>query len=638
MSSHQNIPSFSVKELFASSDQYIIPVYQRNYSWGMGEVKQLIQDIYDYASNEKKSSTPYYIGTLVVFERHEDENLYYETIDGQQRLTTLTLIMNAMQRWCNNEIKDEFRSRMKLKFFSRPKSEETLSVIQRDLNEPVNFINTVDYEIAIKERYLDTEKVLRELLGEPKNAIGFFDYLKNKVHLVRVSVPPDTDLNHYFEIMNNRGEQLEKHEVLKSQLMSYFKDDISGMFSFQKAWDAVEDMERYVQYGFSIKERDALFGAKNWNELKAKNFASFKKLLSFQIGKNPMAVLEIEEIVNHKSEFGKNEDHKEDAPERFNSVINFQGFLLQVLRVFTQKDIPLDDKQLIDTFKLNLNTKELIEDYSFALLKCKYLFDKYVIKRESLGDRDQWSLKHLKRYDNNKVSYVNSFGDAEQQDSIKMLLSMFHVTLPSMNYKHWLSASLNYLYKQKSDFDPNDYKTNLFMTAQAYFYDRILSPGEPLDYFEMIFKDAYKTAQVKLEDLAWDNLKQGTSVENFAFNFTDYLLWEKSKKPAFDFSFRSSVEHYYPQNPIDGVKLDDIEVLNSFGNLCLISSSKNSRLSNYLPMAKKDHYKSVSTESLKLKRMMDLTSEESSWDKTAIKLHQKEIFKILRNNYEKNAK
>ena len=45
------------------------------------------------------------------------------------------------------------------------------------------------------------------------------EYLFEKVVIVRFQVPKDTDLNHYFEIMNSRGEQLEKHEILKSRLM-----------------------------------------------------------------------------------------------------------------------------------------------------------------------------------------------------------------------------------------------------------------------------------------------------------------------------------------------------------------------------------------------------------------------------------
>ena len=59
-------------------------------------------------------------------------------------------------------------------------------------------------------------------MSEGKKTIvqDFADYLFSHVQIIKVEVPPDTDLNHYFEIMNNRGEQLEKHEILKAQMMS----------------------------------------------------------------------------------------------------------------------------------------------------------------------------------------------------------------------------------------------------------------------------------------------------------------------------------------------------------------------------------------------------------------------------------
>src|SRR5690606_12495540 len=80
------------------------------------------------------------------------------------------------------------------------------------------------------------------------------------------------------------------------------------------------------------------------------------------------------------------------------------------------------------------------------------------------------------------------------------------------------------------------------------------------------------------------------------FNFLDYIIWindEADLYNSFEFSFRSSVEHYYPQNPIGGEKLEHQSVLHSFGNLCLISHQKNSKLNHHLPSAKKNYYQKL---------------------------------------------
>ena len=76
-------------------------------------------------------------------------------------------------------------------------------------------------------------------------------------------------------------------------------------------------------------------------------------------------------------------------------------------------------------------------------------------------------------------------------------------------------------------------------------------------------------------------LRFGHIENNFVFNFLDYLLWVRDRNSdkvagSFEFTFRSSVEHFSPQHPMDGYKPVEQSALHSFGNLCLISHSKNS--------------------------------------------------------------
>ena len=83
---------------FLSEGKYVIPIYQRNYDWGEREALQLLEDISDYAQKNKEQNKkqnegqPYYIGSAVVFLRTAHGETYFETIDGQQRLTTLTIL------------------------------------------------------------------------------------------------------------------------------------------------------------------------------------------------------------------------------------------------------------------------------------------------------------------------------------------------------------------------------------------------------------------------------------------------------------------------------------------------------------------------------------------------------------------
>ena len=100
-------------ETTLSKDNYTIPIYQRNYAWEAKEIEQLIQDIMDYASAHPEKN--YYIGTLVVAQN----NGGFDTIDGQQRLTTLSILSSVIKNEYNgldwfNGLNIRFASRFSL--------------------------------------------------------------------------------------------------------------------------------------------------------------------------------------------------------------------------------------------------------------------------------------------------------------------------------------------------------------------------------------------------------------------------------------------------------------------------------------------------------------------------------------------
>ena len=63
-----------------------------------------------------------------------------------------------------------------------------------------------------------------EIIPDEKSMECFKKFFLDRVHIIHYQVPKDIDLNHYFEIMNSRGEQLEKHEIIKARLMSVLQD------------------------------------------------------------------------------------------------------------------------------------------------------------------------------------------------------------------------------------------------------------------------------------------------------------------------------------------------------------------------------------------------------------------------------
>ena len=127
------------------------------------------------------------------------------------------------------------------------------------------------------------------------------------------------------------------------------------------------------------------------------------------------------------------------------------------------------------------------------------------------------------------------------------------------------------------------------------------------------------------DNIDWSQIDCGCNVHNFVFNFYDFITWKEnpSKYSKFEFSYRTSVEHFYPQNPMHGYDNLKGRGLDSFGNLCLISRGMNSKFSNNMPKAKLDNFGLVEEVrnglSLKLLEMMDIVKSKGDWGVTEIK-------------------
>lgn len=653
---------------FLSEGKYVIPIYQRNYDWGEREALQLLEDISDYAQKNKEQNKkqPYYIGSAVVFLRTAHGETYFETIDGQQRLTTLTILACLLK----HQKKAGWFEKPNLSYDHRKEADEALMMlVNGQLSQHPSAQNIVSV-------YRLLEKHLQPMLtAKGLDLETFADYLFEKVIILRIPVPQDTQLNHYFEIMNTRGEQLEKHEVLKAVLMGKLEREEHHLFHL--IWEACSDMSAYVQMNFSVDMRNLLFDD-TWSKLRVESFDEgfFDKLYKALPQKESDNTTNVEDGAPHTLEslFTDANNHESyDFPsdgnadkgnaERFGSIINFPNFLLQVLKVcyhdspFYQKEVDaqirLDDKALIPIFQAvlsSLGTEEektrFVKEFIMQLLLLRTLYDRYVIKREYVNGTESWSLKKLKYDTNHKTgSYVNTFSssnkaeDAEPESDIgkeiRLLEAMFHVSAPTQIYKHWLNAVLYHVHTT----DPikaDSLRNRLYDLARCYMLDVYLAKdGKKHSFEEIVYRKEGKP-QNHIGDIDWGAINQGCNVQNFIFNFYDFILWREKlgQHEKFDFTYRTSVEHFYPQKPMPGYEPLPPEYLNSFGNLCLISSGMNSKFSNNMPKAKYDNFGSSeemrSALSLKLQEMMERVND-GEWEIEQIKAHYEKARERITN-------
>lgn len=645
----ENPPLLSISHIFKEA-RYSIPIYQREYAWTITEVTQLLSDL---CSQVKYSSTNnYYLGTLVINKGLNDKE---EVIDGQQRLTTLFILLSYLYR--SKKISQTVNFKIdSLLFDSRPQSISALQAIHDNKIEEVN-------EPTIKAAY----KIIRDNLGQYLSDFSitlerFADYLLNKTLLLKVTVPPDTDLNHYFEIMNVRGEQLEKHEVLKSRLMGFLIDFPEDRHLFNTVWEAASDMNRYIQLFFT---RDTKNDDKN---IRKKIFgddgntipASYEELLTACINtqeidkkKNESSKPSLNEILDSQELVYLEEAENIEGQEQLTAVINFPNFLLHVLKIQeNNKEIVLDDKQLLKQFELVYEAKsdqsKFAKDFCYSLLKTKFLFDKYIIRNLDLGKETKWVLrKQIHQFQKGKSHYLkdtfekdDNTQDKTDHNRIIMLQSMFHVSFPTRIYKHWFNGTLYYLFhsSEHGEIKADELIAYLEKLNDSFFFDRNQSVYNDLAYETIIYDNNALAINDSVNDNIWS---LGTNTKNFIFNRLDYLIWYYStidkktfkdliapiKVSNFQFGFRSSVEHFFPQQPRNGEKCPFNEI-NRFGNLCLISQQKNSRFSNDLPKAKKANYHRPDDkpESLKMELMWDYAD---NWDEENLIAHEELMKKLL---------
>ena len=621
----------TVSELFDHGTVYTVPIYQRNYAWRAPQIEQLISDIQDAVARQESN---YFLGNLVVTLRDKRRN--FEVIDGQQRLTTLYLLLTFLENagsspWAHHQ--------GRLQYASRARATEALRRVGQESHLRAGQVQDgiTDEDGAIHEGFNIIHQYLQQHTGLDRKA--FADFLRARVTVVRASLPPKTDLNRYFEIMNTRGEQLQPVDIVKARLMSHLPDSERSVFAW--IWDACADMDTYVQMSLTRGNtalRETIFGA-DWSWLVLTDFAALRSAHSPAQTDTAMTMpsqpLSLDAALQKYAHGSEHVSSTEESSERFRSTIEFPVFLLHVLKVTNggggdEDEGQLDDKRLIQSFTTAIakslgQEAQWVRDFAFTLLRCRNLFDSFILKRQfavsAEDDEGEWSLQRLKKNVSNGKStpgYVHVFrpGDVSQESEpdsgtcdVLLLQSMLRITYTSPRTMHWMTQTLQWLAQQPRQQD-----------IQSADLAHLLKN--------------FARAKVASAFLHTEQQPQGFGIARIVFTYLDYLLLDEKAKRNFKFQFRNSIEHFYPQNPDQAQSGASVspEKLHLLGNLALVSVSANSKFSNSLPKAKAENFQhTMETQSPKLQRMAE-TTRSKGWDDEQVQWHHAEMVALLQGS------
>ena len=246
----------TVKELLGSgkNKKFAIPEYQRPYAWTTDQIQTLFDDLVEYTSGEEKDST-YFLGTIVAYENDENEQ---EIIDGQQRITSLFLLLRALYSKLSS-MSETLQSKNFMRQIEAAMWEqdeltaevdfEKVLIVSRVVGEEennifTNILVTGETEKGRKDPYSENYKLFVELIEdyaskEPELFYWFIQNVLNRAILLPITADSQDTALTIFSTLNDRGLALSDADIFKAKIYNYI--DNSQKKDFIEEWKLIDE-------------------------------------------------------------------------------------------------------------------------------------------------------------------------------------------------------------------------------------------------------------------------------------------------------------------------------------------------------------------------------------------------------------
>lgn len=247
---------YYLKNIFGDGFRFFIPRYQRPYSWTMEQTEELADDLWSaFTADEQEvaKKDPYFLGSIVLIK--DEHQPISEVIDGQQRITTLTILLSALrhlQPAGADAISDYLRQKGKVfegmkdefRLTLRPQDAEIFEThIQREKGigalefmNPASLRNDAQRNVRANALYL-----VRRLKEKPPEQLPLFtQFILTKCILVVVSTPDMDSAYRIFSVMNDRGLDLSHSDILKADVIGKISGE-ANQGAYGKKWESAEE-------------------------------------------------------------------------------------------------------------------------------------------------------------------------------------------------------------------------------------------------------------------------------------------------------------------------------------------------------------------------------------------------------------
>ncbi len=400
----------TLQELLGNGRIYKIPIFQRDYSWKEENWEDLWNDVVFLENNP---NTPHYMGTIVLQTTNDDDN--FIVVDGQQRLTTLTIfvigIINVLKDFINNNIEKEKNSERveniqrdfigkktlsELHYKSKLTLNKNNNLFFQDriltLKEPVNYSKLRDSEKLLYDAFKYFYKRLSEKFNGD-NGEKISSFLENIVarRIVFIQIIVDDDLSAYtvFETLNARGVELTTTDLLKNYIFAISEKQNSQIDILEERWSKIVDLiglktfptflRYYLNSQMKLVRKEQLFKTIKNTVITSENVFNLldkleEKANLFNALKNPYDEFwndhpkktEIQRSLSELQLFGVSQPIPllfsvfEKLPKLFHSVLNYVTEISFRYNVIGRKN-PNEQERIYNTIALKVFNNEINE-------------------------------------------------------------------------------------------------------------------------------------------------------------------------------------------------------------------------------------------------------------------------------------
>lgn len=273
-----NVDQKTIKDLFQDKKaDFLIPDYQRPYAWGENECQTLWDDIFAFAIPDEgktdfDSNSEYFLGPIVTFTNEKNKQ---EVIDGQQRLTTLMLLLRAFySKFGHMQDKQSVSTKQNIEKclwktdeFEEPDMDQlkidSEVATDNDKEEFLNILKTGAVTKGNRSRYAQNYQFFQKQIDEFLSKYpSYFANLPNRIMKNCILLPieaesQDTALR-IFSTLNDRGKPLSDADIFKAQFYKYYSNKGQKKEFIQK-WKELEEITERVFHPQNGTPMDELF-------------------------------------------------------------------------------------------------------------------------------------------------------------------------------------------------------------------------------------------------------------------------------------------------------------------------------------------------------------------------------------------